>query len=62
MVLGAQGAKLPNHKLADWQTFGFVRAVMSLAALAVVVRLLVCREPALNYALAAGVLSHAHEP
>ncbi|WP_284164513.1 heavy metal translocating P-type ATPase [Frigidibacter sp. SD6-1] len=55
MVEEAQGAKLPIQGLVDRITLWFVPAVMSLAALTVLVWLLLGPEPALTYALVAGV-------
>ena len=55
MVEEAQGAKLPIQGLVDRVTLWFVPAVMVLAALTVAVWLLVGPDPALTYALIAGV-------
>lgn len=55
MVEDAQGAKLPIQGLVDRVTLWFVPAVMALAALTVVVWLLVGPDPALTFALVAGV-------
>ncbi|MEJ6389476.1 heavy metal translocating P-type ATPase [Gymnodinialimonas ulvae] len=55
MVQEAQGAKLPIQALVDRVTMWFVPAVMALAALTFVVWLLVGPEPALSFALVAGV-------
>ncbi len=55
MVQEAQGAKLPIQALVDRVTLWFVPAVMALAALTVAVWLLVGPDPALTYALVAGV-------
>ncbi|MGH1460202.1 MAG: heavy metal translocating P-type ATPase [Paracoccaceae bacterium] len=55
MVEEAQGAKLPIQGLVDRVTLWFVPAVMALAALTVVVWLLVGPDPALTFALVAGV-------
>ena len=55
MVEEAQGAKLPIQGLVDRVTLWFVPAVMVLAALTVVIWLLVGPDPALTFALAAGV-------
>ena len=55
MVEEAQGAKLPIQGLVDRITLWFVPAVMSLAALTVLVWLVVGPSPALTYALVAGV-------
>ena len=55
MVEEAQGAKLPIQGLVDRVTLWFVPAVMALAALTVVVWLIVGPDPALTFALVAGV-------
>lgn len=55
MVEKAQGAKLPIQGLVDRVTLWFVPAVMALAALTVVVWLVVGPNPALTFALVAGV-------
>lgn len=55
MVEEAQGAKLPIQGLVDRVTLWFVPAVMALAALTAVVWLLVGPDPALTFALVAGV-------
>jgi Cu+-exporting ATPase len=55
MVEEAQGAKLPIQGLVDRVTLWFVPAVMALAALTVVVWLMVGPDPALTFALVAGV-------
>lgn len=55
MVEEAQGAKLPIQSLVDRVTLWFVPAVMGLAALTVLVWLLVGPEPAITFALVAGV-------
>lgn len=55
MVEEAQGAKLPIQGLVDRVTLWFVPAVMALAALTVVVWLVVGPNPALTFALVAGV-------
>ena len=55
MVEEAQGAKLPIQGLVDQVTLWFVPAVMALAALTVVVWLAVGPDPALTFALVAGV-------
>ncbi|WP_282048266.1 copper-translocating P-type ATPase, partial [Sulfitobacter mediterraneus] len=55
MVEEAQGAKLPIQGLVDRVTLWFVPAVMALAALTVVVWLVVGPDPALTFALVAGV-------
>ena len=55
MVEDAQGAKLPIQGLVDRVTLWFVPAVMGLAALTVLVWLLVGPDPALTFALVAGV-------
>ena len=55
MVEEAQGAKLPIQGLVDRVTLWFVPAVMALAALTVLVWLLVGPDPALTFALVAGV-------
>lgn len=55
MVEDAQGAKLPIQGLVDRVTLWFVPAVMALAALTVVVWLVVGPDPALTFALVAGV-------
>ena len=55
MVEKAQGAKLPIQGLVDRVTLSFVPAVMALAALTVVVWLVVGPNPALTFALVAGV-------
>ena len=55
MVEEAQGAKLPIQGLVDRITLWFVPAVMSLAALTVLVWLVFGPSPALTYALVAGV-------
>ena len=55
MVEEAQGAKLPIQGLVDRVTLWFVPAVMALAVLTVVVWLLVGPDPALTFALVAGV-------
>ncbi|MFT7596082.1 MAG: Cu+-exporting ATPase [Paracoccaceae bacterium] len=55
MVEEAQGAKLPIQGLVDRITLWFVPAVMGLAALTVLVWLVFGPDPALSYALIAGV-------
>ena len=55
MVEEAQGAKLPIQGLVDRVTLWFVPAVMALAALTVGVWLVVGPDPALTFALVAGV-------
>jgi len=55
MVEEAQGAKLPIQGMVDRITLWFVPAVMTLAALTVLVWLVVGPSPALSYALVAGV-------
>ena len=55
MVEEAQGAKLPIQGLVDRVTLWFVPAVMFLAALTVAVWLIVGPDPALTFALVAGV-------
>ncbi|NNK67413.1 MAG: copper-translocating P-type ATPase [Rhodobacteraceae bacterium] len=55
MVEEAQGAKLPIQGLVDRVTLWFVPAVMALAALTVVVWLAIGPDPALTFALVAGV-------
>ncbi|KNG95409.1 heavy metal translocating P-type ATPase [Pseudaestuariivita atlantica] len=55
MVEDAQGAKLPIQGLVDRVTLWFVPAVMALAALTVAVWLAVGPDPALTFALVAGV-------
>ncbi len=55
MVEEAQGAKLPIQGLVDRVTLWFVPAVMVLAVLTVTVWLLVGPDPALTFALVAGV-------
>ena len=55
MVEEAQGAKLPIQGLVDRVTLWFVPAVMALAALTVVVWLVFGPDPALTFALVAGV-------
>ncbi len=55
MVEDAQGAKLPIQGLVDRITMWFVPAVMGLAALTVLVWLMFGPDPALTYALVAGV-------
>ena len=55
MVEEAQGAKLPIQGLVDRVTLWFVPAVMGFAALTVLVWLLVGPDPALTFALVAGV-------
>ncbi|MEZ5888633.1 MAG: heavy metal translocating P-type ATPase [Paracoccaceae bacterium] len=55
MVEEAQGARLPIQGLVDRITLWFVPAVMALAALTVLVWLLLGPDPALTYALVAGV-------
>ncbi len=55
MVEEAQGAKLPIQGLVDRVTLWFVPAVMTLAALTVVVWLIFGPDPALTLALVAGV-------
>ncbi|WP_068117870.1 heavy metal translocating P-type ATPase [Tropicimonas marinistellae] len=55
MVEEAQGAKLPIQGLVDRITMWFVPAVMTLAALTVLVWLFFGPDPALTYALVAGV-------
>ncbi|MEX0283151.1 MAG: copper-translocating P-type ATPase [Paracoccaceae bacterium] len=55
MVEQAQGAKLPIQGLVDRITLWFVPAVMTLAALTVVIWLLFGPDPALTLALVAGV-------
>lgn len=55
MVEQAQGAKLPIQGLVDRITLWFVPAVMGLAALTVLIWLIFGPDPALTYALIAGV-------
>ena len=55
MVEEAQGAKLPIQGLVDRVTLWFVPAVMALSALTVMVWFLVGPDPALTFALVAGV-------
>ena len=55
MVEEAQGAKLPIQALVDKITAWFVPAVMALAALTVLVWLIFGPDPALTFALVAGV-------
>ena len=55
MVEDAQGAKLPIQTLVDKVTMYFVPAVMGLAGLTVLVWLIFGPDPALQYALVAGV-------
>ena len=55
MVEEAQGAKLPIQGLVDRVTLWFVPAVMALAALTVLVWLTFGPDPALTFALVAGV-------
>ncbi|MDI3338492.1 heavy metal translocating P-type ATPase [Defluviimonas aestuarii] len=55
MVADAQGAKLPVQALVDRITLWFVPAVMTLAALAFVIWLVIGPEPALTHALVAGI-------
>ena len=55
MVEEAQGAKLPIQGLVDRVTMWFVPAVLALAILTVLVWLLVGPDPALTFALVAGV-------
>jgi Cu+-exporting ATPase len=55
MVEAAQGAKLPIQGLVDRVTMWFVPAVLGLAALTVAVWLAVGPDPALTFALVAGV-------
>lgn len=55
MVEDAQGAKLPIQGLVDRVTLWFVPAVMALAALTVLVWLVVGPDPAMTFALVAGV-------
>jgi heavy metal translocating P-type ATPase len=55
MVEDAQGAKLPIQDLVNRITLWFVPAVMAIAALTFVAWLLVGPEPALSFALVAGV-------
>ena len=55
MVEEAQGTKLPIQGLVDRVTLWFVPIVIALAALTVLVWLLVGPDPALNFALVAGV-------
>ena len=55
MVEEAQGAKLPIQGLVDRVTLWFVPAVMMLAALTVLVWILLGPDPALTFALVAGV-------
>ena len=55
MVEEAQGAKLPIQGLVDRVTLWFVPAVMALSALTVMAWLLVGPDPALTFALLAGV-------
>ncbi|MCY1127669.1 heavy metal translocating P-type ATPase [Frigidibacter sp. RF13] len=55
MVEEAQGAKLPIQGLVDRITLWFVPAVMALAVLTVLVWLFLGPDPALTYALVAGV-------
>ncbi len=55
MVQDAQGAKLPIQALVDRVTMWFVPAVMVAAAITVLVWLIVGPDPALTFALVAGV-------
>ena len=55
MVEQAQGAKLPIQSLVDRITAWFVPAVMTVAALTIAVWFLIGPDPALGYALVAGV-------
>lgn len=55
MVEEAQGAKLPIQGLVDRVTMWFVPAVLALALLTVIVWLLIGPDPALTFALVAGV-------
>ena len=55
MVEEAQGAKLPIQGIVDRVTLWFVPAVMAFATLTVVVWLVVGPDPALTFALVAGV-------
>ncbi len=55
MVQEAQGAKLPIQTLVDRVTYWFVPAVMVLAALTVLAWLVFGPDPALTFALVAGV-------
>jgi P-type Cu+ transporter len=55
MVQEAQGAKLPIQDLVDRVTMWFVPAVMVLAALTITVWLVVGPDPAITFALVAGV-------
>ncbi|QXT40990.1 heavy metal translocating P-type ATPase [Gymnodinialimonas ceratoperidinii] len=55
MVQDAQGAKLPIQALVDRVTMWFVPAVMAFAALTVAVWLVVGPDPAITFALVAGV-------
>ncbi|TRD15599.1 heavy metal translocating P-type ATPase [Palleronia caenipelagi] len=55
MVEEAQGAKLPIQGLVDRVTLWFVPAVMAFAVLTVVVWLILGPDPALTFALVAGV-------
>ncbi len=55
MVEQAQGAKLPIQGMVDRITLWFVPAVIAVAALTVLVWLLVGPDPALGFALVAGV-------
>ncbi|WP_412505719.1 heavy metal translocating P-type ATPase [Roseovarius sp. SYSU LYC5161] len=55
MVEEAQGAKLPIQSLVDRVTLWFVPAVMAVAALTIAVWLTIGPDPALTYALVAGV-------
>lgn len=55
MVEEAQGAKLPIQGLVNRVTLWFVPAVMGVAALTVLVWLLIGPDPALTFALVAGV-------
>lgn len=55
MVEEAQGAKLPIQGLVDRITMWFVPAVLGLAALTVLIWLIVGPDPALTFALVAGV-------
>jgi len=55
MVQEAQGAKLPIQDLVDRVTLWFVPAVMVLAALTIAVWLVVGPDPAITFALVAGV-------
>jgi Cu+-exporting ATPase len=55
MVEEAQGAKLPIQSLVDRVTMWFVPAVMALAVVTICVWLAVGPQPALTYALVAGV-------